>query len=126
MSAFVVDKSNIDTLVSAYLALFQPGAVKTSPDALGRMLWAENVKSVAYRYNMPERHAQEHAAYMRDVRNYRFEPCEAPPIELGEACDCYDYQSCEHPQWEVSRAKKIADLIAAALKTRATAAPLRD
>ena len=112
MSAFVVSKHDIDILVTAYLALHQPSA-GIDATKIGRILWLENVASVAYRYGMPKRHCQEHAGYKRALRDYAYEPIAAKAAAVAKIARCYDYQSCEHPAWEVSRAKKISDLLLA-------------
>jgi hypothetical protein len=112
MSAFVVSKQDIDILVTAYLALHEPSA-RIEPAKIGRILWLENVASVAYRYNMPARHCEEHAAYKRAVRDYAYEPIHAKALAVAKIARCYAYQSCEHDGWEASRAKRICDLLEA-------------
>lgn len=111
MSAFVVSKQDIDILVTAYLALHQPNII--DPNRLGRELWRENVLSVAYLYGMPERHCEEHAGYMGAIRAYAHEPIFAKRAAVAKVARCWDYQSCEHPLYEASRAKKIVDLLMA-------------
>jgi hypothetical protein len=112
MSAFVVSKHDIDILVTAYLALHEASA-KIDATKIGRILWLENVASVAYRYNMPERHCEEHAAYKRALRDYAHEPIHAKAAAVAKIARCYDYQSCEHPAYVASRARKIAYLLMA-------------
>jgi hypothetical protein len=112
MSAFVVSKQDIDILVTAYLALHQPSA-KIDATKIGRILWLENVASVSHLYSMPERHCEEHAAYKRALRDYAYEPVHARAAAVAKIARCYDYQSCEHPAYEASRAKTIADLLMA-------------
>ena len=94
MSAWIVSKRHIDFLVSA---LAQFGTLDMDAHRAGQRLWAENVASVAYRYQddtpgvQPERYL--HTPY--------------PPASMGliqtlKAIRCYCYQSCEHPSWEAS------------------------
>ena len=109
MSAFVVSKEDIDILVTAHLALEGLAWTNERADAIGRMLWRENVLSVAYRYDMPARHGAEHAAYIDAIAAYRSEPICARAAAVAKIARCYDYQSCEHPGWEASRARAIVD-----------------
>ena len=37
------------------------------------------------------------------------------PGAARKIVDCYDYQSCEHPSWEASAAKALADRLSALL-----------
>lgn len=114
MSAFVVSKADIDILVTAYLALRGSAYANEEADKIGRMLWRENVLSVAYRYQMPERCGAEHADYIAAIEAYAFEPIYAKAAAVAKIARCYDYQSCEHPDWEASEARTIADLLMAA------------
>lgn len=97
MSAWIVSKRHIDAIVTAAInAGLSRG--KTA-DQLGDMLWRENVASVSYRY--------------REARPdvfYRFEPNALnDPWSLVKQLDCYDYQSCEHPEWEASEARALIE-----------------
>lgn len=113
MSAFVVSKTDIDILVTAFASLNPAGAALLNLDKLGAMLWRENVDSVAYRYNMPDRHFSEHEAYLKDVAAYRHAAVAARPEAVAKVAACYDYQSCEHPDYESSEAREIYLAIAA-------------
>jgi hypothetical protein len=115
MSAFVVSKQDIDILVAAQAARIQCEDKATLTE-LGRMLWRENVKSVAYRYDMPARHASEYAGYLKDIAAYQYEPQEWNRRAVADAVSCYDYQSCEHPGWEMSKAKRLIEAIETALE----------
>lgn len=116
MSAFVVSREHISYLVRAALSrsIVQYGPFSyfyagcrhpvTPADAAkaGQMLWDENLASVRYRYgdsgDLPGP-ADEDFRYEHSARG------SAPvPVEVIKACDCYEYQSCEHPDWENSRA----------------------
>jgi hypothetical protein len=127
MSAWIVPKSHIDFLIHA-ARVAQPvrygsmryGAdyalnVSEHADDIGRDLWHENVKSVMYRYNersmdtLPGPNDFDHEA----LANYRYTPLPfgmAPALTVEyiatvcKAIDCYDYQSCEHPEWSSSAA----------------------
>jgi hypothetical protein len=45
-------------------------ASEANAQALGLMLWAENVRSVVYRYNLSG--SEEERNYLRDLNAYRF------------------------------------------------------
>lgn len=133
MSAFVVPKAHIDALVAAGLRA-QAGAYAELPltwsvprrreparldflsaDAVGRMLWRENVRSVAARY---PNEAAEWADAMVDANAYGFPPlARVPALEAAavlKAISCLEYQSCEHRGWKTSEAKRFCE----ALRTR--------
>src|SRR4051812_7977607 len=116
MSAHIVSKGHIDYLVAAALFgpqghhpnwsayFFNPETSKTfdpreDPDALGRMVWAENYASVAYRY-------QDSAADglpgpsdfdVAEVYAYSFgghrTPDQPPAVAILKAIDGLEYQS---------------------------------
>ncbi len=94
-----------------------------TPSMLGQLLVNENVTSVLYRYSSSGRtyyYGPETAAEMEDdtietlpgpcdryyMGPYVFEdPRETiTPGEVFALIDCYDYQSCEHPEWTSSEA----------------------
>jgi hypothetical protein len=102
MSAYVVDKETIDTLISAALRAKLFGREEATEK--GQMLWRENVTSVSYRYNLPTRDATELAQYEGDVEAYEFAHYDVTGPKIVDAIDCLDYQSCEHDGWEASAA----------------------
>lgn len=65
------------------------------------MLWTENAASVAYRYKEAPREV--FYRWERHALN--------DPWTLIKQLDCYDYQSCEHPAWENSKARKLTDAL---------------
>lgn len=160
MSAYVLDKADIDRMVSAALHAYRGDGPNTAgrlswwrtdddgsfagwrelnvhaetmadddykgymtPSMLGQMLVNENVTSVLYRYSESGRtyyYGAEHAAEMDDdtietlpgpcdryyMGPYVFEDPreEITPGAVFALLDCYDYQSCEHPEWRASEA----------------------
>lgn len=67
-------------------------------------LLTENAKSVNYRYEGDKNDP---------TITYR---CEArflnlPAVEVIKLCNCYDYQACEHPEYEASAAAGIVDAL---------------
>lgn len=126
MSAYVLDKAHIDFLVTAAIRINEGtvyGAIswcapfvderrqadERAANLIGAMLWTENKQSVAYRYqdNELERtrdsHDYEHA--WSDFRPSR------DALKVLKALACYEYQSCEHPDWSKSEAKRFCDAL---------------
>jgi len=108
MSAYVVEKDLIDRLVSG--AIHARLFTRDEATEKGRMLWRENVVSVAYRYSLATRNAAELAEYEADVEGYDYSApdtcadCGLGSAEIIDAIDCLDYQSCEHDGWSASAA----------------------
>jgi len=98
MSAWIVTKEHIDLLVAAAKGEDEMDGIE--PDALGAMLWAENHKSVNCRYS----EATEAPAY-------KFTPPRGKidPVVVLKQINCYAYQTCEHKEWEASKAYKFCE-----------------
>lgn len=140
MSAFIVEKVHIDALVHAGILAGHPArggytltwrtehidwagdhaayltAVKEATrectrltaSRVGAMLWNENKKSVDHRYNEAN-----------DRELYTFTASKVTnPVAVLKALSCYEYQSCEHPEWESSEAKAFCSALRASLITR--------
>jgi hypothetical protein len=97
MSAWIVTSAHIDVLINKALelGLVDRGSTLDELSALGQMLWDENHASVNYRYD-------EDAESPR----YRFVGTEKPLLGSAvlRAAHSLDYQSCEHPGWDESKA----------------------
>lgn len=122
MSAFIVSKGHIRFLVEAAgrlsrdpvswyydgrrrsLSRFikKESADTLTPNELGALLWEENVKSVDHRYSEEN-----------GVGAYQHVRSSLPidPVQVFASLRCYEYQSCEHEDWETSEAKAICDAI---------------
>lgn len=101
MSAWIVSKPHIDYLVMIATSIGDRGASIEQRNRIGQVLWTENARSVAYRYS---------AAPSSEVEDYdhAFPGVEAfEPVKGLKLIDCYEYQSCEHPEWSDSEAKRI-------------------
>jgi hypothetical protein len=121
MSAWIVSKAHIDALVSdaarrgfdGPFAWQHDGTWHVLPrdDAarateVGRMLWNENLRSIHARY--PD--TIDGGMYpgpidftSSSVRKYEYESTrELPEVWTYKALRCYDYQTCEHNEWEQS------------------------
>lgn len=108
MSAYVVERNHIRFLIEAakYVARrersgsfrwFHDGQWREMADesAVGQMLWDENRISVGHRYSEDG-----------DLTPYFHEDSSATPQvpQILMSAHCYEYQSCEHPEWEQSSA----------------------
>lgn len=106
LSAFIVNKEEIDQMVTAGIAAELVAPVEA--DEIGRILWRENLRSLGYRYpDCAERDDWPGPARFRaaDVESYRWEETEVlRGRELVEVVKSYDYQACEHPEYESSEA----------------------
>ena len=118
MSAYVVGKGTIDVIVSAlrewkigHGAI--AGLARLDPHEAGKRLWRENVKSICYRYD-------DHTGMFdeAEIEAYRFrELHNLKPGGVAKVVGCYDYQSCEHPEWEASDAYAACRAVEAKLLT---------
>jgi hypothetical protein len=106
MSAWVVSHHHIDLIVSAAIdhavsfKFLDIGVLETATEnnaqALGLLLWAENVRSVVYRYNLTG--SKEEGDYLSALSAYRFRRySNIRASAAASALACYDYQACECP-----------------------------
>jgi hypothetical protein len=101
MSAFICNHSHV-TALAVYAARTHVLDWKDA-NQIGEMLHAENVESVNYRYGettVPDFTMCEWAA---------FHPFSQ--VQILKAARCLRYQSCEHPRWEGSDARKLLEAI---------------
>ena len=139
MSAFIVCKEHVDYLVGAGLArragigalrwlvpapkpegAYERGSWATeegieharqqsreltreTAGRVGCMLWAENRRSVDHRY---DENGIEPECYEYEDPRVKIEP-----VQVLKALDCFEYQACEHPEWEESEAKAFCDAL---------------
>ena len=127
MSAYMVDRFHIRYLIEAAKSnkICRYGEFRwqykgksymiTDEVALANMLWGENRKSIEYRYPDTIGHPEvtpgeigESFVFIEDnfppMRWLKFDP-----VQIMKSCDCYHYQSCEHPGWEDSEARAFVD-----------------
>lgn len=82
-----------------------------SRQRVGSILWAENLRSVAYRYPDTARNRANLPGQTDEVcRDYRFRPVgdvDLPKSWLSMAIACLEYQSCETPDWKQTVARAI-------------------
>jgi hypothetical protein len=101
MSAWIVSKKHIDTLV---LGLIERELIQSEQaDEIGLMLWRENHRSVNARYGETS-----------DTPNYTYSKKNAEKLSavaLRKQISCYDYQSCETSDYsETASAKMVRKL----------------
>lgn len=125
MSAFIVGREHIWAIVESWAGVVATyGRSRPDWDVLaetGQMLWDECKRSVKYRYSerddglLPgpigcDFKYGTHEIDM-DKPNYTVP-------QILKACHCLEYQSCEHPGWEDSNAKKFLDELCSSLSRR--------
>lgn len=124
MSAWIVSKEHIDVLVRAREAYSDSFWTRDfDRDETGRMLWRENLRSVAARYPNDESGERPGpiAFVDEDVDEYSYvNPGFKPtPGEVFQAVGCYEYQSCETDDWEETDAHKwcreLVDVVASSM-----------
>ena len=136
MSAFVCHAATIKALAifaatvnppygphvsPAYLRKTAPGVHALSGEELAteyaRILLAENIRSVEYRYNdandmIGDRDIAVSCEEMHGGR-YRISA-----VQILKLCDCFEYQACESSDWEASAAYELLERIRhAAIRT---------
>lgn len=114
MSAFILGETHIGAMVATWLRLdkspYWDGRRVRSDDfaALCAVLAAENARSVNYRYQTHD--PQEASVVTRPWDQY----ADLSPVALLKACDCYEYQTCETPDWRDTPAMDLCDRIRSA------------
>lgn len=118
MSAYVMSKEDISVLVAAGLRLASDlPAPDTAAESIGQRLLDECVRSVSYRYpdddlgNLPGSFEEEIIApgiepvtFAQWLTPYAYAEPTQPLYrdDLEGTISSYEYQSCEHPEWEDS------------------------
>lgn len=107
MSAWIVNRDHLDLLLTA--ALEWDLITGEHADATGRLLWKENLASVAHRYpaDRDGHRPGPNGLRDRDVDTYQFRPYpgRVDPEVVAMAAASLIYQSCERPGWAVSDAR---------------------
>jgi len=132
MSAFVVNKGHIDAMLRAgmaynrgdHLRWFVPHETVSkrwrqlelgNADTVGQMLIDECVRSVGHCYDSTDLTDLPGPVNAYWVLPYTFRRnlyVGAPtPVETLKLVRCYEYQSCEHGEWEKSEAKSFCDAL---------------
>jgi hypothetical protein len=133
MSAFIVSKAHIDAIVDVaangprdrgpryagdgwYPPAYRSSAVprvdaREDAHTVGRLLWLACQKSVAYRYpgDADGEWPGPAGLTLAEIDGYAFtRPSRRlTAVEALKAIDCYEYQSCEHPEWKASAEREF-------------------
>jgi hypothetical protein len=81
---------------------------------VGQMLWDENIKSICARYPDCVGHPDRMPGPLNETFRYERHihlPMSIDPVQVIKACNCYEYQSCEHEGWTTSEAKTFIDAL---------------
>lgn len=132
MSAYIVDRNTITYLVKAaehFDMYWNDNRLKRCEDGyfvlLAQMLWDENIKSVQYLYpDCRESLANAPGPIGEDFKIVEADASKIYPSFNGwtilRACQTYEYQSCEHPTWDNSEAKRFIECLTAYALRRVT------
>lgn len=125
MSAYVVHPDHVNYLVAA---AYHFGVADRSPhiyhygpdnavelmsiydrDQLVQMLMQENINSVQHRYPNDTPYSLPGPVPTPIADTLRYHPSRIPvtSAQVFSAIRCYEYQSCEHPAWDTSKAKSF-------------------
>ncbi len=130
MSAFVVSATHVDVILSValhgpsdrtqtgpwlppHLEVLGAPLSATTCSVLGAALLGECLASVSHRYPDCPAHELPGPCPMPIPEQYEFTDF-GPCMSIAEACkaiDCYEYQSCEHPEWAESTARGFCDCL---------------
>lgn len=77
---------------------------KRDSEILGELLLKENLKSINYRY--PDHSFIEGFKLCHVADNTQY-----TPVQMIKLAQCYDYQSCEHPEYKGCIAQRLMDSI---------------
>ena len=113
MSAWIVSEKHITVLVNALFKYEVATPEMGTAQEMGQVLWQENFTSVNYLYGKQE---------ACPVYQYQPSPSLAAvvrkPIVLYKQLCCYQYQTCEHPAWERSKAHLWTETLCKVLEKR--------
>jgi hypothetical protein len=125
MSAYILNRPHIVSLVQAARAY---GVIADDPHEAaeaGKMLWQTNIASVAFRYpgtaNLPGPVGED---FNLTADDFAAVPCEPDPSAVLRNLATYDYQSCERPDWAQSQAFAFCEALRDAAFARREAAAL--
>jgi len=125
MSAYIVDQDHIRYMVLAAddqrLRWYWDGHwysldgryAERDHTEVGQMLWMANFRSVQERYGaraddeLPGGNGANFTYVHTPPRGH----IEFDPVQVIKTLKCYEYQSCEHPEWEASEAKRFCEVL---------------
>ncbi len=95
------------------------GHTAVTPQWIGQMLWNENHKSIAYRYDESD---DAEVFHHPDIVKTKLEFTGAELAQVVESIRCYAYQTCEHSDWPTSNAHSFCEGLTASVLRRFTRA----
>ena len=119
MSAFIVTKAHISAMLQAalahcpYMYWKNQGLAGSDLDQVGQMLLDQCVASVRYRYEDSPPEDLPGPTNLEWTTPYNWDPMGRVPsaLEALKLVSCYEYQSCENPEWEKSEAKEFCETL---------------
>lgn len=123
MSAFILGTDHIDYLVSAAVdagthqsgfGIYWDGERVEwhNADVVGAALLRENIASVSHRYADNGTGSLPGPIPNPVPEDYVYLPfLKVDAAQVLKALDCYEYQSCEHPGWNDSEARRFCDVL---------------
>lgn len=130
MSAYIVDREHIVYLVKSCMNIdgfgwtfknkynmADYGTYFDNALRVANMLWIENMDSVCFRYpgsvddpeGLPGPIGEDFIITENDLVFQFHRPFD--PVQVLKACQCYAYQTCEHPDWKESEANAFIDAL---------------
>jgi hypothetical protein len=110
VSAFLCSATHLSTLVNALDVAPKSDRPRdfrdTDPRVLFRTLLDENLASLDEKYG--------EGTDIEFANRYKYDPLAGrgiPVVGLLKAINCYEYQSCEHDDWEKSQAYRFCDAL---------------
>jgi hypothetical protein len=117
MSAHLVSDRHIDKLVTAMIGL--KVIERDDADSVGDAMWQENVRSLQEYYPLHYGDGGDAVGDLPKLGSYKFEP--APDENLAGvhvAARGYNYQSCEHDDWESTNSRALNERLCAEIATK--------
>mgnify|MGYP001237777529 FL=1 len=100
---------------SEWYATHHKSLTRETADETGRMLWWECMRSVAYRYPDDAIGALPGPVGLTldEIYGYTFTclPGDPDPVVVLSLIACYEYQTCEHPDWHTSEAREFCEAL---------------
>lgn len=113
MSAYMCDNHHIQYIIEAakLYDVRMPNHIAApgkSYQEIATILQQENAKSVKFRYG-ENSDAAIYDPVVINNEHFIFQLDQFTTPQIVKSVRCYQYQSCEHPEWESSEAKRFCD-----------------
>lgn len=112
MSAWVCSDQHINYIVSAAVRFDGYNDLGMKPEDMGRLLLAENVRSVLHRYGDDTLGVDEVAEYAAQIDGYKYvEVVAAKQVDALKLLDSWAYQTCETEDYKTTKAWDLGEQI---------------